>query len=139
MITMEKFVFILILLAPSCKPQNCDWKGGEIIDFGIFCNNDFTIKVSEKDHYLKYAVHNKNGEIVIKQDMNISVIHHWGLFLDSNKNLWVFSSDVGDGVWELEKSTGIYRKRMFYHELTKDEVPQELFNSSLKRFLKNVR
>ena len=135
---MLKYSFLIILVIFSCSNSNCNWAGGEILDFGEYCNGEFKINVFENDNDLKYEVRNKNNEIVIKQDMNISIHQHWGLFLDAKKNFWVFSSDVGDGIWEKDSATGKYRKRMFHHWLTKEEVPQEIYDTSLKRFLKKM-
>jgi hypothetical protein len=87
------------LIALCCSPS-CDWPGGEIREFGKFCNGEVTITVDEKDNLLKYEVRNNKGDVLIVQDMNISVVQNWGLFFDSKKNLWVFSSDVGTSVWE---------------------------------------
>jgi hypothetical protein len=73
--------------------------------------------------------------VIIRQDMNISIHQHWGFFLDSKKNFWVFSSDVGDCIWEKDSATDNYSKRVFYHKLSKEEVPKEIFESKLRRFL----
>lgn len=132
--SVNKFVIAISLMALCCSP-NCDWSGGEIREYGEFCNTEVNISVDEKDNFLKYEVRNKKGDVLIVQDMNISVVQSWGLFFDNKKNLWVFSSDVGTSVWERD-SKGKYHNRAFYRELTKDDVPQELYESSLKRFLK---
>lgn len=107
-----------------------------MLDFGVYCDGELSIKVYAKDGYLKYEVYNKGDEILFCQDMNISIYQRWGLFLDNNKNLWVFSSDVGHCIWERDSGTGRYRKRTFYHQLSKDEVPEEIYESTLRRFLK---
>jgi len=129
-------LFVLLFLLQSCKEPACDWKGGEIIDYGTYCNDDFKIKVYKEGNFLRYEVENKKDDVAIKNDMDISVFHHWGLFLDNDKSVWVFSSDIGDAVWKRDSVTGEYRKRMFHHFLTRDSVPNELYASSLKRFIK---
>jgi hypothetical protein len=133
---MKKIIFFALLNITSCSNTNCDWKGGLIRDFGEYCTGELKVSVFEKSNDLKYEVRNSEGEIVIQQDMSISIYQHWGLFLDKKKNFWVFSSDVGTGIWERDKGTGRYNKRMFHHQLSKDEVPPEIYESWLKRFLK---
>ncbi len=123
------------IVIASCSP-NCDWAGGEIRDFGTFCNSNFTIRVDEEDQLLKYEVTDSNGRSLIVQDMNISTIQNWGLFLDKKANLWIFSSDVGTSIWE-RNSDGKYYHRIFYRQATKEDVPPELYESSLRRFLKH--
>src|SRR5688500_17973920 len=90
---------VLIFIVQSCKESTCDWKGGEVADYGTYCNNELKLKVSEEDNYLKYEVRNNEGAIVIKNDENISVVQRWALFLDKDKKLWVFSSDIGHSCW----------------------------------------
>ncbi|MFM7854925.1 MAG: hypothetical protein ACKO96_24100 [Flammeovirgaceae bacterium] len=126
----------MIFVLQSCNEPACDWKGGEITDYGTYCNDDFKINVYEKDNYLKYEVRNKKEDVIIRQNVNISIVHHWGLFLDNDKNLWVFSSDIGDSIWKMDSLTGKYNNRIFHHWLTRDSVPSELYASSLRRFLK---
>jgi hypothetical protein len=128
-------LFVLIFAVQSCKEPSCDWKGGEIIDYGTYCNNDLKIKVYEEDNYLRYEIRNSKDEIIIKNDMNVSIVQHWGLFLDNEKNLWVFSSDVGTGIWERDPLTGEYIKKIFHHKLTRDSVPSEVYSSAMKRFI----
>ncbi|WP_254091510.1 hypothetical protein [Dawidia soli] len=124
-----------LLLMMFMLTSNCDWTGGEITDYGEYCDGEFKISVYEKDNRLKYEVRNRNDELVIQQDMNISVFQRWGLFLDKKKDFWVLSSDVGISVWRKDPDTGQYRKHTFYHRLGKDDVPPELYASSLRRFL----
>jgi hypothetical protein len=119
----------------SCDTTKCDWAGGEITGYGEYCNGQVNIKVYEKGNFLKYEVHSNGNELVIQQDMKISVFQRWGLFLDKKGNFWVLSSDVGISVWEKDTATGQYRKRMFFSKLSKDDVPPELYESSLRRFL----
>jgi len=83
---------------------------------------------------LKYEVRDKKGDVLIVQNMNISVVQNWGLFFDDKKNLWIFSSDGGTSIWEKDSKGNHHRA--FHRQLTKDDVPQELYESSLKRFLK---
>lgn len=132
---MIKIILLILLVTTSCNDTECNWKGGEIIELGEYCNDEVKIKVYEKNDYLKYMVLDKNNDLIIQEDMNISLFQRWGLFLDKKGNFWVFSSDVGDCVWKKD-STGRYHKTTFYHQLTKDEVPLELYESSLKRYLK---
>jgi len=131
---MRKFMLLIILIIISCS-SNCNWVGGEIVDLGKYCNSELKINVFRNGNYLKYEVRNNRDVIVIQQDMNISIHQHWGFYLDSKMNFWVFSSDVGTGIWERNSTTGQYSKRMFHHKLTKKEVPLELYESSLKRFI----
>jgi hypothetical protein len=133
---MAKFMLFISFITTSCNNANCNWTGGEIIDFGEYCNEDFKIKVYEKNHYLQYVLLNKDNGLIIQEDMNISVFQRWGLFLDKKGNLWVFSSDVGDCIWKKDSATGRYRKTTFSHQLSKGEIPPELYESSLKRYLK---
>jgi hypothetical protein len=136
-VIMRLFVLgILILVIQSCKDSSCDWKGGEITDVGTYCNTDVLIKVYKEGNYLRYEVKNKKDSILIKSDENISVIQQWGLFFDSDRNLWVFSSDIGDSIWKRDSITGKYNKKIFIGWLKKDSVPSEIFLSSMKRFLK---
>ena len=128
---------VLIFVAQSCKePAACDWKGGEITDYGTYCNSDLKIKVYEEDNYLRYEMRDKKDDVTVKYDMNISVFHHWGLFLDNDRNLWVFSSDIGGSVWKRDSVTGEYNNRIFHHWPTRDSVPNEVYSSSMKRFIK---
>ncbi|MDL5050859.1 hypothetical protein QQ054_33205 [Oscillatoria amoena NRMC-F 0135] len=129
-------LLVLIFVTQSCKESACNWSGGEITDYGTYCNGDLKIKVYEEDSYLRYEMRDKKDDVAVKYDMNISVVHHWGLFLDNDKNLWVFSSDIGDAVWKRDSLTGEYSKKIFHHSLTRDSVPSELYASSLKRFIK---
>jgi hypothetical protein len=124
-----------MLVTTSCSNPNCSWMGGEIVDFGEYCNGEIKIKVYEENSYLKYIVLNKNNDLVIKEDMNISIFQRWGLFLDKKGSFWLLSSDVGIYVWEKDSATGRYHKKTFYHKLGKDDVPPELYESSLRRFL----
>lgn len=132
---MKGNIILIILSIISCT-NTCDWKGGEILNFGEYCNADVKIHVYEKNNFLKYEVHNNKGEIIIRDDVSISTFQHWALFLDSNKNFWVMSSDIGGFVWERDPVNNRYSKKIFYHELGKDDVPLEIYESSLKRFLK---
>ena len=130
------FILIFILQACNDKDSTCDWQGGEITDFGTYCNYDIEIIVYEDGNFMRYEAWNKDGEMLFKYNKNISTIHHWGLFLDNDMNVWMFSSDVGGSIWEKDSLTKEYRNRVFHSFLTKDSVPDELYTSSLKRFLK---
>ncbi len=132
---IKLILLILFMTTTSCNNTDCDWPGGEITDFGEYCNGEIKIKVYEKNDYLKYTVLNKNNELILQEDMDISLFQRWGLFLDKKSNFWLLSSDVGIYVWEKDSATGRYRKKTFYHKLGKDEVPSELYESSLRRFL----
>jgi len=127
-------LLLLIYASPSCKKSR--WESGEITNYGTYNNTDLKIKVYEENSYLKYEVRNEKNEVVIKNDDNLSVVHQWGLFVDDDKNVWVFSSDIGDAIWKRDTITGKYAKRVFRDWLTRDSVPDELYASSLKRFLK---
>jgi hypothetical protein len=124
-----------MLLTTSCNKTQCNWKGGEIVELGEYCNDEVKIKAYDKNGFLKYMVVDKKNDLIIQEDMNISLFHRWGMFLDKRGNFWVFSSDVGDCVWKKD-SEGRYHKTTFYHQLSKDEVPPELYESSLQRYLK---
>lgn len=123
----------LILIALSCKESACDWKGGEITNYGNYCNSHVKIKVYEKDNYLKYEMRNREEDIIISNDENISVVHRWALFLDDEKNLWVFSSDIGHSCWIKGIGTKGYVKREFVGQISKDSIPAEVY-ATLKRF-----
>ena len=131
-----KNMMLFILCLTSCSNTSCNWTKGEIVEFGTYCNSEFGVKVYEKNNFLMYEVRNNDNEIVIEQDDNISVFHHWGLFLDNENNFWVFSSDIGIGVWKKDSITGKYTKMNFDRKVTKDDVPKEIYESSLKRFLR---
>src|SRR5689334_1914877 len=131
-----KKIIMFILSLTSCSNTNCDWAKGEIVEFGTYCNSEFRVKVYEENNFLKYEAVNKDDEILIQQDMNISIFQHWGLFLDSENNFWVFSSDVGISVWKKDSVTGNYTKMNFDHKVARNDVPEEIYESSLKRFLK---
>jgi hypothetical protein len=130
-----KILIATIFTIISCNRDNCNWQGGQIIEFGEYCDGELKIKVYQKNNDLHYEMRNSRNEVLVKQDMSISIYQHWGLFLDNKKNFWLLSSDVGIYVWEKDSVSGRYRKRTFFHKLRKDQVPPELYNSSLKRFL----
>lgn len=132
---MSKLALVILLVMTSCNASDCTWRGGEITDFGTYCNAQFRVHVFEEGNDLKYEVSNDKNEVLIRQDMSISVIHYWGLFLDEKGNFWVFSSDVGTAIWEKDSTNGKYRKRVFNRELSREDVPNEIYMSSLRRFL----
>lgn len=126
---------VLIFAVHSCKSPQCDWKGGEITDYGTYCNDDIEVKVYEEDNYLRYEVRNAKGDLAVRQDVNISVFHHWGIFLDNKKNLWVFSSDVGHALWKRNPLNGEYARKHFPYKITRDSVPDEVYSSAMRRFI----
>jgi len=132
-------IYIMIILAlvlNSCRSQTGDWQKKGITQYGNYSVDSLTIDVYEESNYLKYDVKNNKGEVLIENDMNISVYQSWGIFLDNERNLWVFSSDIGDAVWIRDRLKGGYTKKSFNHWLTKDSVPAEVYASSMKRFIK---
>jgi hypothetical protein len=122
-------------LAVCCHNSKCDWPGGEIQDFGTYCNGELTIRVAQVNGRLMFSVLDADSNIIIQQNRNMSVYQHWGLFLDSSKNFWVFSSDIGHSVWEKDHKTGRYWERCFSRPLTRTDVPQEIYDSRFVRFL----
>jgi len=68
---------------------------------------------------------------MLQQDMDISIHQHWGFFLDSKRNFWVFSSDVGDGIWEKDSVTSKYYKcnNYFALKLEKSVLETDFFKS----------
>src|SRR5213595_169360 len=97
---MIKIMLLLMFMTASWNDANCNWMGGEITALGDYCSDEVRIKVYEENDFLKYIVLDKNNELIIQEDMNISLFQRWGLFLDKKGNFWVFSSDVGDCVWK---------------------------------------
>jgi len=129
-------VILLALTLNSCNSQIGNWQKRGITRYGSYSIDSLTIDIYEENNYLKYELKDDKGKVLIENDMNISVYQSWGLFLDNERNLWVFSSDIGDAVWMRNPSTGIYAKKSFDHWLTKDSVPHEVYESDMKRFIK---
>jgi len=136
MTTFGKSIFAIAILVMSCQSSNCNWPGGAIVEYGNYCNSEFSIDVFEHNLELRYEVRDRDRNLLVKEDVSISVVQHWGLFMDNDGNFWVFSSDIGDCVWERIHGTRTYQKKTFDRPLTKIDVPVELYESPLRRFLK---
>lgn len=118
---------LLILL--SCTNNVRDWKGGSIRKTGNYVYRDsLSIEVDIEDNLVKYKMKDGSGNELLRNKYDFSNLHRWVLYLDEDKTLWVFSSDIGDGIWKWDPKTNRYIYSPFDHHLTGREVPRYLYN-----------
>lgn len=132
-----KYLFVLTIpFLISCGNQDTDWNGLAIHDFKSYTlPNNFKLFCFHDRYELKYILVDEIGELLIQTNERISIVHKWGIFVDKNYSVWVFSSDIGHSVWRRDIN-GEYRFEVFDRALFKTDVPPELNNSSLGYFIK---
>jgi hypothetical protein len=129
-------VLILLVAFLSCADHDdsSSWKEGAIRRSGTYSYKDsLYINVDVKDDLVKFNIIDKTKKEVARSMHDFSDLHEWALYLDKDKSLWVLSSDIGYSKWEWNPQTNQYAYIEFDHYLTKDEVPEYLYED-LKDF-----
>ncbi len=135
---MRNIAFLVVVVILVSCGNTCQSGKGEIVDLGVYCLDEkLGLEVYNEEGYLKYLVFNREDDkIIFEQTNDISIYTSWGLFFDNEGNLWVFSNDIGNSIWELDKQKNQYSQKFFSRQVFKSEVPQEIYESSLKKFIK---
>ena len=129
---MRKIFILLLFPFAACNSQS-QWVGGKISKAGVYEYQGLQIIVTDFDHILEYYMLNVDGDTLVSTDQKFSSFQRWAIHLDKDKNLWVFSSDIGDACWERDPSSEQYAKREFIGLIPKDSIPAEVYNT-LKEF-----
>jgi len=122
-----KFV-VIFLTAICCSKSNTDWETGAIVEEGTYATKDIQIIVQNNEDLVDFKVLDNHGNILVQNPHVFSSLHRWALYLDKDESLWVFSSDIGHYIFRKDISTGRYQYSQFDHFLTKDEVPEYIYN-----------
>ncbi len=129
------YVFVLILLLTGC--QKSRYVRGVIFDPGDYrIDKKLDLKITSENGVLKYTIFSNGKERVASNDRVISSYQGWGFFVDEDKNIWVFSSDIGSCRWNFNARTETYTQEWFNRKLYPHEVPAAIQKSPLKKYLK---
>jgi hypothetical protein len=119
------FSFFLLL---SCTHTVKDWSGGSITKPGNYIYKDsLVLQVEIENSLVEFKMTDVAGNEIVRNKYDFSDFHKWALYLDKDKSLWVFSSDIGDGLWKRNPETNQYTYIGFDHHLTRGEVPKDLY------------
>ncbi len=129
---MRVFLLLLLLTITACK-NNKQWSGGEINTAGNYKYGDLEIIVEKNDRAVDYSMLNLKGDTLVKSENRFSPFQRWALYLDDDKTLWVFSSDIGDICWKKDSVSHKYVKHEFLGLIPKDSIPADVFET-LRKF-----
>jgi hypothetical protein len=107
----------------------CKSQASKIDQLGVYEVENGVITVTEDSNSIVYYMLDWQGDTLITSDNHFSSTHKWALHFDQSKNLWVFSSDVGDICWELDSVNNEYLKHEFWGLLSKDSIPIEVWRT----------
>ena len=141
---MTKFYFKIIVTslvyATSCgqgKTEFNNWQGGAIKEPGIYYykDNNLQLKVFIENKLLKYEMVDSSGKVLLRNgEITGSVLHNWAFYLDSEKNLWALSSDLGHVKWDYDPDQNKYSPVVLHHNIDRDIVPASLYRDLYEFF-----
>lgn len=132
---MGKFKLYLLKFSVVLLTLNCGTEKDlrVIDDFGKYSvSGGMTLHVSNKEGLLDYQLINSQGELLLETFTPVSIYHRWGMCIDDDQTLWVFTSDRGNYKWEKNSETGSYEATWLDRN---DLVPEEILKTELKRFV----
>jgi hypothetical protein len=133
---MKYSIFILTLFLFSCLSNKGSWSGRKITSPGTYeVGPGISLEVFTEGSWVKYTVTNKKGDVIMKSSDGMSAHQKWAFYLDENKDLWVFSTDIGDSVWRRQPS-GFYHHQYFNSFLSPDQVPPSVYQYCKEFFYK---
>lgn len=134
---MKLILVFAFTLCISCNRVHENWCGR-----GIFEEGDYSCKANriivEDDGHVKYTMLDVDGDTLVRNQRSFSSFHKWALHLDSNMNLWVFSSDIGSFVWYKDVNTGLYYKTHENRKFHVDSIPTDVLNTAKLLYRDNL-
>ena len=118
-------MFFFCTIARDKRPQEIGI--GRIDDFGNYKYRDLNIQVNEVDDQVEYLVWNAKGDTLITCDDRFNKFQKWALHIDSQRNLWVFSSDIGHSCWYYDSIGHFYNKHEFQGRIGKSEMSNDVY------------
>lgn len=139
---IRKIGLLLIILFISCKSNEIKiqkWKEGIIDSEGLYIDkmSQWKLKVYRDDGLLKYFVY-EGKDTVIRSNENISAYQNWYFYVDSNKNLWIESSDVGPWVW-IKQANYKYSRFEINNIPLNVTIPKAFYQRLPKSFQKRIK
>jgi len=132
MISIARFlIFLLIISCAKNKQEHL------LIDSaGTYHNSEKTLKLNVyvDNNFVRYVLQDTLGNELVTFNENISVFQKWGLYLDENGTLWVFSSDIGNSFWMKDKVTNKYYETIMDHLYDDSKIPKEIFQETRQFF-----
>ena len=138
---------IFILIATSCFKAK-EGNALKRIDINTVINKSGTFEFINTDIFieaiilssglLEYKIITSNGTKTYVATRTFNAMQKWGITVDGNGKVWIYSSDIGVGVWEKENE----KDYVYFDDLSKNKekfvgMPSSIINlapSVLRQF-----